>query len=529
MRLLLIFLLLLPSTALLAQEVSTVDSLRNRLQPKFDSLNQTPAIKHEFDSTYQTYTQQWDSLASPHHNSLDSTRQALEQKIDSLRSLNLPHQQYSYKLDSLVSHYPQKLNKKVTALDSQRKQSVNEARVKVNGKVEDVTGISASEIKQSGIIDDPMGNIEMPDSGLSELQKELPSTAEVGLKHDVLKDVDLPAKNEMQSSLKEKSGYLEIKENIDEVKTTGNETLGQTKEALHYDEIGEKVREVNSYTEKASVYQEEVEKVKEGNLEGLEQKAEQEVVANFDEIGELQGQADGIKGELLSDVKELGQYQDEAYLKEQLMEKAVELASTEFAAHVEKLREAQNSLNKYKSKYSAAQSLNDAAKQKRNSLKGKPLRERMAPGFSFELLPGDLIHLEFAPSLGYKFTKKWGLYGGYLYRFTYNKPNTAFEWEQPTYGPKVFTTYMVRKGFYGMLSYETLRTNVPQNMNLVETSRSWVHNGFVGVGKAYKVSKYLQGNMLFLYNVLYNVRTPYPRQYNIRLGFDFSLKKKKNN
>jgi hypothetical protein len=532
-RLFLIILLLLQTTALLAQEVLPVDSLQNKAQAKLDSLQQLknePAIKQEIDSTVQKNRSKLDSLASSYRNPVDSTREALEQKIDSLKRVQLPHEQYTKSLDSLANHYPEKLNTSISKAEQQGQQAVDDAKTAVSRKVEEVTGISSSEIEQSGIISDPLGEAEIPNSGFSELQKELPKTPELGLEGADLKEVGVPGNEqlkEVKADLTEKSGYGEIAENVTEVKSTANETLGKTKEAVHYNEVEEKLQEVNSYGEKLSAYEKEVANVKEGNFEGIEKKAEEEVVANFEEIGTLQGQADGIKGEMQADVEELAKLQEEAYLKEQLKEKAVELASTEFAEHAAKLQEAQNSLNKYKSKYSALQSLRDAAKQKRSSLKGKGWRERIAPGFSFEFIPGDLLHLDIAPSLGYRFSKRLALHSGYLYRFTFDKPNTAFQWKGPTYGPKVFTTYMVKKGFYGILSYEALRTNVPRQLVFPETRRDWVYNGFAGVGKAYRVSKYLHGNMLFLYNVLYSAKTPYAKPYNIRMGFDFSLKKRK--
>jgi hypothetical protein len=528
-RLFLIILLLLQTTALLAQEVLPVDSLQNKAQAKLDSIrqfNEEPAIKQEIDSTVQVTRSKLDSLASSYRNPIDSTREALEQKIDSLKGVQLPHEQYTKTLDSLVNHYPEKLNSSISKAEHEGQQAIEDVKSKVSRKVEEVTGISASDIEQSGIINDPLGEADIPDSGFSDLQEELPKTPELGLEGDILKEVDVPGNEqlkEVKADLTEKLGYGEIAENIAEVKSTANEV----KDALQYDEIEETFQEVSAYGDKVNTYGEEVAKVKEGNFEGLEKKAEEEVVANFEEIGALQGQADGIKGEVQADMEELAQLQEEAYLKEQLKEKAVELASTEFAEHAAKLQEAQNSLNKYKSRYSALQSIRDAAKQKRSSLKGKGWRERVAPGFSFELITGDLLHLDIAPSLGYRFSKKLALHSGYIYRFTFDKPNTTFLWEAPTYGPKVFATYMVKKGFYGTLSYEALRTNVPRNFPLAETGRDWVHNGFAGVGKAYKVSKYLQGNMLFLYNVLYNSRTPYARPYNIRMGFDFSLKRRK--
>lgn len=58
------------------------------------------------------------------------------------------------------------------------------------------------------------------------------------------------------------------------------------------------------------------------------------------------------------------------------------------------------------------------------------------------------------------------------------------------------------------------------------SKRGWVDGLMVGVGKDYKIAKYVRGNMQVLYNFLHDVNSPYKDKVMIRFGFSFQLKDK---
>jgi hypothetical protein len=62
-----------------------------------------------------------------------------------------------------------------------------------------------------------------------------------------------------------------------------------------------------------------------------------------------------------------------------------------------------------------------------------------------------------------------------------------------------------------------------------EDGRQWSWNFFVGVKKEYKFTKHIKGNIQVLYNVGHYIRNTnaYGDKLNVRMGFDFSLKKRK--
>ena len=52
---------------------------------------------------------------------------------------------------------------------------------------------------------------------------------------------------------------------------------------------------------------------------------------------------------------------------------------------------------------------------------------------------------------------------------------------------------------------------------------------FLGIKKDYKFSKYIQGNVQMMYNFTdrFYKTSPYADRINVRIGFEFPMKKKK--
>ena len=65
----------------------------------------------------------------------------------------------------------------------------------------------------------------------------------------------------------------------------------------------------------------------------------------------------------------------------------------------------------------------------------------------------------------------------------------------------------------------------------VETEgRVWVWSTFVGIKNVFKFSNSVKGHVQVLYNVYDpEKRSPYANRINVRLGFEFPLKKVKEN
>lgn len=529
MKQLLFGLLLFFPFALTAQVIPRLDSLNNSLNSTLDSLNKVEKNLepgNKLDSARHSFQVKVDTLLNPVSAPLDSLNQSIKAKKDDLYALK-PHQKFSHKLDSLqeLTALPEN---KLSEWEAKQNKTINSGIDKVGDKAQDNTEF-VNRIPGAELSNEQLGNFpDLQSTKMGEFPKP-PGSSEA----DQVKDLgsglndEKPDNSQISNPMKSDGKSNKIADKIKETKELSNGKIGQLKEDSGMEKVAEEFQEFKGYSQELEGYQEDIEKAKEGDLERVEKRVENKVVENFDEIGEVKGQSEGIRQELAGQAQQLEQVEQEAYVKQQLQEKAMEVVNAQFSSeNLEKVQLAKQKLNKYKSKYSSWQYISDSLRVKRNSLKDKPFIERVSPGFVFEILRGDQLYLDLAPSIGYKFTQRISLHGAYMYRFVFDTEDTKFEWGQPTYGPRFFAVYEVNKGFQGIVGYEQLRTNVPRNQAIAETSRKWVRGGFVGIGKAYSISKKVKGNLQVLYNFLYDHKTPYPMRYNVRMGFDFSFKKK---
>jgi RHS repeat-associated protein len=100
------------------------------------------------------------------------------------------------------------------------------------------------------------------------------------------------------------------------------------------------------------------------------------------------------------------------------------------------------------------------------------------------------------------------------------------------FGPRTFAEFNFRKGFALRGEVETMNTFVPPliatSVAVDPTNRQWVWGVFGGIKKEYKLSKTLRGNIQMMYNFhdRFFKTSPYADRLNVRMGFEFLMKKK---
>lgn len=230
--------------------------------------------------------------------------------------------------------------------------------------------------------------------------------------------------------------------------------------------------------------------------------------------------------------KQFDQYSDAEYLQKEGVSRAVKEASKYLAEHQTKLTAAQTKLSKLKKKYSSVPNSKDlSTATKRNSLKGKPLKERIILGANIQLVSTQPLIIDASPVVGYKINRRFSIAAGATYRARlteYPKNSTVTPRnakDELTYGYRVFSEYIFWKGFYAHAEYERMSQEfeVKSATNTLTDlfQRKWVEAALLGVGKSYNINGKVKGNINLLYNFIYNNKEQvYPSPWVFRFGFE---------
>jgi hypothetical protein len=218
-------------------------------------------------------------------------------------------------------------------------------------------------------------------------------------------------------------------------------------------------------------------------------------------------------------------------LKEVAMTEAKEIAVDHFAGREEQLKQAMETLSKYKSKYPNLNSISEVARPP-NEMKGKSWTERMVPGLSMQIQKKRQgLLLDFNPYVGYKLTSKMSAGVGWNQRWAYQLGRTRINSHGSIYGPRVFGEFKMWRGFSPRGEVELMNSNSKKltGSHVVDhTVRGWVWGAFVGIRKEYDLIKNLKGTVMMMARI-YNSDWPYSDVLNVRFGVEFPQTKPKRN
>ncbi|HNP08493.1 MAG TPA: hypothetical protein PKN99_12750 [Cyclobacteriaceae bacterium] len=394
--------------------------------------------------------------------SANTTQAKLQSKIDSLTTLNLPTVDLSHKLDSTKEARTSKLKE-------------------LESKWEDTKSKHTSAIT----------DLNLPPPWDQGQQSLVAATSKL--------DIRLPIPEANLPSLSLDQGL-----NID-LPGVDNpiQDLGINSPSLS--EL--KPKELNQL----EGYTQDVKAIKEGEVDEVIDNQLQ----NVEGVGELQAQQNQMKMPSL----------DQAKAKQQYLQMAKLSAKEHFAGKFDQVDNAMGNMSKLKKKYSSVQSVKNLPKRKPNEMKEKPFVERLVPAFNLQLMQRNVWMLDVNPSLGYRFNPHFSTGIGWVQRWSYNFDSNEYAYEERMYGPRVYGEYELKQGFALTLEADYVNALV-RTLFDDPIGREWVGNLKAGIKKQYRISKKINGNIQALYNVIDpDKRSPYPR-FNIRIGFDFGLKKR---
>ena len=244
-------------------------------------------------------------------------------------------------------------------------------------------------------------------------------------------------------------------------------------------------------------------------------------ISNTREFQQLQHQneaLDKLRSTAQDQQKELQQLGDQEYVLQKALEQAKELAATSFDKHQDKIKAAQNKLSALKKKYSSVPSAQDlSTATKRNSMRGKPLSERLELGGTLQV-NREPTSVDLSPLVGYKLNKQLTLGAGVTYRAVLDIDE--FKTEDQVYGFRAFVQQHAIRGFLVHGEFERLNVALETVTRNDQYRRKWQTNGLIGVGKEYPMFKGIKGQVLVLYNFLHDHGvTPYQKPIVVRVGF----------
>lgn len=484
MRYLLIFAFIVVVSAAVAQ---TPDSVLNRLNERvnIDPLKLPDA---RLDSIQTCFYKGADSLKSEYRArlaKLDSSKNGLQSKIDSLSSLNLPADKYTAKLDSVNNKY----NETVSSLNSR----MEELKSNTVGKVQDLQ--LPSELQgQASALTQKIEDFRLP-----------------------VKDLNIPALD-----VNNPIAGMDIPlQNLDGLNTSVDLPIGKIGEVNGLKDI-QGLGDLSELTGKVG----ELQDLTNGSLpqqlpQSLETKAAE--FAGVDKLKEQTGALDPLMNQAP---------QNPDAMKDELVQQVKKHAVNHFAGKEEQLQKAMEQMSKLKQKYSSLNSLSEVGKKRRNAMHGKPFVERLVPGIALQVFrKGDNFNVDFGPYVGYRFTGRLTGGPGWVQRVAYGTKDNKFNAEARIYGPRLHAEYKLGKGFSPRVEGEIVNAFVPPKFlkNADDFgSRQWVTGAFAGLKKEFKLSKKVKGTSMVMIRLINTDRkSPYPDVVNVRVGFEFPQKKKK--
>lgn len=445
--------------------------------PRLDSLQQ--AFHSEHDSLQQRYQS---TMAH-----VQDQRAHLQHQIDSLKSRQLPTGPYQKKLDSL--------HQRGVGLAGEYEDKVRNLQSRYTGKIQSLNlpPEASAQVKQ---VTDNITKLSVP--GLpTDLGLKLPDLG-ANLPGGTLPDVNVPG--------------VDALKDVPALKTPGLPDVGG--------DVGKLTGEAGALQDKIKTATGSVKNVNTAGAALENQVADASGVKEaLGKTGQL-GNMGGIPTEAAA----------QEQLKKEMMNQATQVARDHFAGKEEALQQAMATMAKYKQKYSSLNSLSDIPKRRPNEMRDKPLIERLLPGVGLQVLRREnWVYIDVNPYVGYRFNGQFTAGAGWNQRVGYHRTTHTLHLSGIVYGPRFFAEYKIGLGISPRVEMEWMNTDIPPlNQNSVDPPhREWVPGTHVGIKKDYAFFGRVRGTAMIMTRLYhYHHKSPYADVVNVRVGFEFPMKKK---
>ena len=139
----------------------------------------------------------------------------------------------------------------------------------------------------------------------------------------------------------------------------------------------------------------------------------------------------------------------------------------------------------------------------------------------------DKFTIDWAAQAGYRVSGRLTAGVGYTYRISFSKSHTNWVRGEGISGYRLYSDFTLLKSFYVHGEFEALTIDRKRQPLLLETSDNHIYGSYFGLGKRYNVSRKIKGSIMGLYRADYKGEVPGLSKINLRMGFDYNLKKEK--
>ena len=490
-----------------------LDSLKNQLQ-----FERRVGLSNDIlDSIHEAFYQKSDSLKNLYKskfNKLDSSRSRLKIKLDGLtgvysstngrvfgNEIDSVQSRFTRRTDSLKLHFQ---TSKITHSIDSINNLCDSASANLNQKLQTVKDKTVGKLQE--LIVPPQLN-----SKVSKMMGDIN-----GFKIPAF-DLNISSPFIGSSSSLGKLDNLNLQTPVQGVGNAG--VMENAKGNLNVSGIYE-------VANKTGDYKKDIQQLTKGNLTEVKElsnaaEAKAERLSGLNEVKD--------QNQVFDEYKDIaGKMQNPDSLKESPIEKMKQVVVNHFAGKEQVLKEAMETISKYKSKYSSVNSISDMTKWPKNEMHGKPLIERIIPGLGIQVQKkGDDVLADFNPSAGYRFTGRITAGVGWNQRVAYCIGKTNLNSKARMFGPRMYGEARLWKGFSPRAEVEVMNTTIPPitRTTLDPAKREWVWTAFVGIKKEYRFIKDVKGTALVMMR-LFNPdhKSPYADVVNVRFGFEFPIK-----
>jgi len=526
-------------------KILDADTIKDRRQQKFDSLNRVS--KHILDSldaieNNGIIKRTEDKVLGLVEHPLDSvsnTSSHLQQKVQSVQdSVNAATKKFVNKVgdgvpsgiksraDSLqqkvnvvgqkLSNAEKKIEGKADSLEQKATSAVNAAEKRVESKIKDATGENTS---LPGVDKMKVSSSDIP--GVNAINEKLPATNTNPPIDKAIKS-DIPGANELNIPKNLPDAQV-----IPDLKTPQVNQL-KTEELNKVGNVSTELKGAEGKLGEAEKYEGEIQKLKSGQEAAkLEQDAQQQA-ENYAPVKDVKTQLDK-SAELQKQQQELiKKYTDKKLLREEINRKAKNVANDFMGEHAAQLQSAQAQLAKNKRPFGNVRNVKDAFKRRSDELDGRKFYQRLVPGITLQSYHNDVTSFLTGLQLGYRISPRLTGGVGFLSVIGFTDKYKYYVKSQDVFGSRGYFDMMIAKGFLAHAEFEALRLSpVSTTVQKNEVGKVNLYASYVGLGKRFKITRNIKGNVLGLYRIDYNGSLPSISKVSVRVGFDYVFRKPK--
>lgn len=425
---------------------------------------------------------------------LDSVRLATNTKLNEL-SQKLSGKKYLESSDSVLRSFQKELavNYLPDSIDSRVRKQANALDSLIAAKRQKLDSLSG------------LFGVDI-DAKLKELDVSVPGLPGVGNKLNFSPDLGGVDKFDLNSPLNNMGSVS--KPNLPDVKLPGTNQRISAEGAGDLQKLNQKFSQLNVLQDST---------IRADTLAYLGEQYAQQQLKNNKAIGSLTKDQQEMLAEQRK-LEELLQSLQPTEAEQKVREQMDELVQT----HTDKLKNDLEDVGKLQMKYRNVADMRQLPKRPPNEMKGKPFIERLIPALTFQAFVKDGKALDFAPSLGYRFSGH--VRGGVgLYQRFYVAPDFS---KTSIKGVRVYSQLRFWGTKYVHLEAEH-STVPPVNLVAREGSAGFINRVHFGLYHTYRISKYVNGHSLLLYDLKQLRHFPNTSNSSIRFGIDIQLYRRK--